>query len=128
MTQTQDKAPGGESKGLTNLARSTSVSNTADINPTRPGFRVDGALVIDLRVSSGPYGGNDHVVERRIQNAAHAPIGADITFIVSARQFPPMMAIAYLRQHGAHLKTVLVQSDCPETISAWWTALRGEDI
>jgi hypothetical protein len=83
-------------------------------------------VVVDLRVSGGPYGDNDHVVERKIQGATLAPGGADVTFIVSARQIPPAWAIAYLRAEGAHLKSVKVQSDCPDTISTWWTALRGE--
>lgn len=128
MSQTQEKAPGDESKGLVNLD-SRSLAEATDTRRTGyTGFRVDGALVIDLRVSGGPYGGNDHVVGRRIQSAAYAPIGADVTFIVSAKQFVPMDHIAYLRQHGAHLKTVRVQSDCPETISTWWSALRGEEF
>ncbi len=119
MSQTKKSRPGSESKAAVNLA-------TPSV-PDHPGFKVDGALVIDLRVSGGPYGGNDHVVERSIQHATNAPHGADVTFIVAARQFPPMFGISYLREHGGHLKSVVVQSDCPDTIGTWWTALRGED-
>lgn len=93
---------------------------------TQPRFRVDGALVIDLRVSGGPYSDNGHVVERKIQQAAHAPHGADVTFIVADRQFPPTFGISYLLEHGAHLRSVNVQSDDADTISSWCQALRGE--
>lgn len=118
MIQTQESRPNSEFKAALNL-------DTPSL-PDHAGFKVDGALVIDLRVSGGPYGGNDHVVERRIQHATNAPHGADVTFIVSARQYPPMFGISYLREHGSHLKSVVVQSDCPDTISTWWSALRGE--
>ena len=113
MIQAKKSRPGQEA----------AVKLGTSIIPDHPGFTVDGKLVIDLR---GPRG-NDHEVERKIQRATHAPQGADVTFIVSARQYPPVFAIAYLRDQGAHLRSVVVQSDCPDTISTWWSALRGDD-
>lgn len=107
---------------------STSALEPADNLTNVPGFRVDGALVIDLRVPGSSYDANDLAVDRKIQFAAHAPSGADVTFIVSARQFAPIFAIGYLIENGAHLNSVKVQSDCPDTISKWFTALRGEEI
>lgn len=93
---------------------------------TQPRFRVDGALVIDLRVSGGPYSDNGHVVERKIQRAADAPPGVDVTFIVADRQFPPMFGISYLIEHGGHLRSVTAQCEDPATINSWCQALRGE--
>lgn len=116
MKMAQESRPEREFKAAVNLGTPSLPDHT--------GFKVDGKLVIDLRES----GDSDRAVERKIQLATNAPHGADVTFIVSARQYPPMFGISYLRQHGKHLQSVVVQSDCPDTISSWWSALRGEDI
>jgi hypothetical protein len=82
--------------------------------------RIGGSLAIDLGID------DEHRVERLIQAAAHAPAGADVVFSVRPRQFTPYWAIAYLREHGAHLGAITVHCSDPGTIKLWVTALRGQ--
>ena len=82
--------------------------------------RIGGSLAIDLRID------DDHKVDRLIQQAAHAPAGADVAFSVRPRQLTPYWAIAYLREHGTHLGGITVHCSDPDTIKLWVLALRGE--
>lgn len=82
--------------------------------------RIRGSLAIDLRIR------DDHKIDRLIQQAAHAPAGADVVFSIGPRQLTPYWSIAYLREHGAHLGAVTVQCSDPDTIRLWVAALRGE--
>lgn len=110
-------------------ANQTANDSHAD-NPilgTQSGFHVEGAVIVDLRGLNGPFNENDHLIGRRIQRAAEAPHGAEVTFWVSPRQTPPPSPITYLRSTGQHLRRVAVWCECPATVKAWTLALRGEE-
>ena len=80
---------------------------------------VGGALAIDLRND------DDHKVDRLVQQAAEAPPGADVVFLVRPRQLTPYWSIVYLREHGAHLGPITVRCSDHATIEVWVAALRG---
>lgn len=86
--------------------------------PKRPVLR--GHVRIDLRRALRT---DTHAADRMIQEAAHAPTGCGVTFLVARGQYAPPLATAYLRHHGRHLGSVTVECDDPVTIGRWMRTL-----
>lgn len=88
-------------------------------------MRITGTVRLDLAsLDVGSTFGDTHAVERLIQEAAYAPPGADIVFVVKRRQYAPQWALDYLRSEGQHLGSITVECSDPDTITRWVAQLR----
>ncbi|WP_028655967.1 hypothetical protein [Nocardioides sp. J54] len=84
-------------------------------------MNVTGVVSIDLR------DGDEFELHRAVQRAVYAPAGADVEFIVSARQWPPYHGVQYLREHGEHLGRIVIRCGDVDTVRVWVAALRGQE-
>lgn len=81
--------------------------------------RIGGTVRVDLQID------DEHLIDRRIREAADAPAGADVILLVRSRQFPPPWSIRELCREGRHLGSITVQCSDPATISTWVRLMRG---
>lgn len=90
-------------------------------------MRINGTVRLDLAaLDDGRMFSNTHAVERLIQEAAYAPVGADVVLVVKKRQYAPAQALDFLRREGQHLGSVTVECTDPDTITRWVAQLRPE--
>ena len=80
--------------------------------------RIGGTVTVDLQ-NVNPF-----TVARRMKNAAEAPRGAEVTFLVGPGQQPPVSATHYVREYGRSLGSVTVSCSDPATVRRWVDALR----
>lgn len=85
-------------------------------------MKISGHVHVNLDVT------DEHTLLRRVQDAAFAPPGADVTFTVRPRQCPSYQGLAWLREHGKELGSVTFECSDPETVTRWVAGLRGDHL